>query len=162
MNFAKTRAGAQFNLATSGVADCRLADLDVDLGELALHGPNVYGFAPLLERIAGRFAVDPACVVMPGGGCSFANHLAMAAILKAGEEVLVEDPTYELLLSTLGYLGARITRFARRPEDRYDLDVEAVAAALEPRDPPRRPDQSAQPFRRPREYGDGSRHCRCG
>lgn len=130
MHFAKTGAGALYNLATSGVADCTLADLDVNLNALSLHGPNVYGFPPLVECVAARLAVDPGCVVMPGGGCSFANHLAMAAVLQAGDEVLVEDPTYELLLATLGYLGARVRRFARRHQDRYSLDVGAVVAGL--------------------------------
>ncbi len=130
MHFAKTRTGARYNLAGSGVADCVMADLDVDADALALHGPNVYGYPPLLERVAGRFGIDPACVVMPGGGCSFANHLAMAAILKAGDEVLVEDPTYELLLATLGYLGARVRRFERRPQQRYALDVDSIIDAV--------------------------------
>ena len=130
MHFAKTRTGARYNLASSGVADCVMADLDVGAEALALQGPNVYGYSPLLERVAGRFGVAPACVAMPGGGCSFANHLAMAAILKAGDEVLVEDPTYELLLSTLDYLGARVRRFARRPQQRYALEVDAVIGAL--------------------------------
>jgi len=130
MNFAKLKTHARYNLATSGVADCTLADLGVSLADLELHGPNAYGYAPLAERIAARFGVDPACVVVPGGGCSFANHLAMAAMLSPGDEVLAEAPTYELLLSTLGLLQARITRFSRHMAQDWRLDPHAVAAAL--------------------------------
>ena len=133
MNFAKLKTHAPYNLATSGVADCKLADLGLSLADLELHGDNAYGYAPLADAIAARFGLDPACVVVPGGGCSFANHLAMAALLSPGDEVLVEDPTYELLTSTLGYLQADLRRFDRRPQDGWRLDPDAVAAALTPR-----------------------------
>ena len=133
MNFAKLKTHAPYNLATSGVADCTLADLGLSLADLELHDQNAYGYEPLVERIAARFGVDPACVVAPGGGCSFANHLAMATLLSPGDEVLIEDPTYELMVSTLGYLQADLRRFSRRHEDAWRLDPEQVAARLTPR-----------------------------
>jgi hypothetical protein len=85
-----------------------------------------------MARVAARYGVDPACVVMPGGGCSFSNHLALSAMLAPGDEVLVEAPTYELLTSTLSYLGARIRSFARGPADGWRLDPARVAAAITP------------------------------
>jgi hypothetical protein len=130
MAFAKLRTGARYNLASSGVADCALADLDPDFGALELHGDNAYGYPPLIEVIAARFGVDPACVVIPGGGCSFANHLAMAALVAPGDEVLAEAPTYELLTSTLEYLGARVTLF---PRPAGALVVEEVATRVSER-----------------------------
>jgi len=133
MNFAKMAAPAPFNLATSGVADCTLADLDISLADLALHGPNAYGYAPLAEKIATRFGVEAAEVVVAGGGCSFANHLAMAALLSPGDEVLIEDPTYELLTATLTYFQADVRTFPRPPAGRYGLDVGAVVERLTPR-----------------------------
>ncbi|MGI8841894.1 MAG: pyridoxal phosphate-dependent aminotransferase [Caulobacteraceae bacterium] len=130
MRFAKLETEARFNLASSGIADRALVDLGVSMGDLALHGPNAYGHKPLIEIIAARFGVDPACVVAAGGGCSFANHLALAALVAPGDEVLVEEPTYELLISTLGYLQATVRRFPRRPRARWGLDPAAAAAAL--------------------------------
>lgn len=132
MRFAKLDTSARYGLASSGVADCALADLDLAIDDLALHGPNSYGYVPLVERIAGRFAIDSVHVVT-AAGASFANHLAMAAILSPGDEVLVEDPTYELLVSTLGYLQADIRPVVRRPGDGWSLDANAVAARLTPR-----------------------------
>ncbi len=133
MNFAKLETHSPFNLATSGVADAALADLGVTLDDLALHGENRYGYLPLMERIGARFGVDAACVVAAGGGASFANHLAMAALLSPGDEVLAEDPTYELLLSTLGYLQAEVRPLPRRLENRWALDLDEVVARLTPR-----------------------------
>jgi aspartate/methionine/tyrosine aminotransferase len=132
MRFAKLETAARFGLASSGVADCVLADLGVGLDDLALHGPNAYGYAPLTERIAGRFGIDPDCVVT-AAGASFANHLAMAAILSPGDIVLAEDPTYELLLSTLAYFQADVRAFVRRPETGWRLEADAVVGALPPR-----------------------------
>src|SRR5665213_1803147 len=101
------------------------------MAELELHGVNAYGYAPLVERIARRFRIDPACVVT-AAGCSFANHLALAALVSPGDEVLVEEPTYELLLSTLGYLGAKVRRFTRDLDRAWRLEPDRVAAALTP------------------------------
>jgi hypothetical protein len=126
MAFAKLDTAARFNLASSGVANCDFADLGAEPGDLVLHGDQPYGYAPLARAIAARFGIDPACVVIPGGGCSFANHLAMAALVAPGDEVLVEAPTYELLVATLEYLGARVSRF-ERPGGRLD-PATAVAA----------------------------------
>jgi aspartate/methionine/tyrosine aminotransferase len=132
MHFAKYGADARYNLATSGVAGCDLADLGVTLDDLALHGVNTGGYRPLMERVAARFGVDVGCVVMPGGGCSFANHLALAAILSPGDEALIETPTYELLASLLGYLQARVRSFERRPGEAWRLDPERIIAAITP------------------------------
>jgi aspartate/methionine/tyrosine aminotransferase len=131
MAFAKLETGARYNLASSGVADCALADLGADLGELELHGDDAYGWRPLIEAIAARFAVPPQCVVT-AAAASFANHLALAGLVAPGDEVLVEAPTYELLLSALGYLQAKVRRFERRPEREWRLDPDEVAERLTP------------------------------
>jgi aspartate/methionine/tyrosine aminotransferase len=132
MQFAKLRTNAKYNLASSGIPDCSLADFTISMDQLALRGPGAYGDPPLLARIAARFGIPEACVVTVSG-CSFANNLAFAGLVSPGDEVLVEDPTYELLLSTLEFYQARITRFARREEFGWRLDPDSVAAALTPR-----------------------------
>jgi aspartate/methionine/tyrosine aminotransferase len=132
MHFAKLKTRATYNLASSGVADCSLAELGATMTDFELHGDNAYGYPPLSERIASRFGIDAACVVT-AAGCSFANHLAMAALISPGDEVLVEDPTYELLLATLGYLQARIEKFERRPAEGWSLNANVIAARITPR-----------------------------
>ena len=93
----------------------------------------MYGYAPLLEAIARLKGVKPESVVH-AAGTSMANHLAMAALFAPGEEVLIEEPTYGLLLDAALYLGAKVRRFQRRFEDDYALDPEEVASNLTPRD----------------------------
>ena len=45
-----------------------------------------------------------------------ANHLAMAALLEPGDEVLIEHPAYGPLLDAALYLEADVKRFAARPK----------------------------------------------
>jgi aspartate/methionine/tyrosine aminotransferase len=129
MEFSKLRSGATYNLATSGILNCSIFDLDFRLDDLEINGPTIYGYPPLLEAIAGMKGVGPESVVH-SQGTSMANHLAMAAMISAGDDVLIEEPTYELLLSTAEYLGAKIRRFQRRLEDDYALDPAEVRANL--------------------------------
>src|SRR5207302_9436693 len=72
-------------------------------------------------------------VVTVAGGTSMANHLAMAAMIEHGDEVLIEQPTYDPLLAVAEYLGAEIKRFARRFEDGFKIDIEALEKQISPR-----------------------------
>jgi aspartate/methionine/tyrosine aminotransferase len=120
MHWAKTRSQARFNLATSGLANLSLKDLRVSLDDLEITGTTGYGYEPLIKSLADRHRVDPGCVVT-AAGTTFANHLAMAALINAGDEVLFERPAYEPLLALAHYLGADVKRFDRRFEDDFRL-----------------------------------------
>jgi aspartate/methionine/tyrosine aminotransferase len=132
MEWAKLRSAATYNLATSGVAGYPLAELGVNIEDLEINGPSEYGYPPLQERLARKNHVAPESVVA-ATGTSLANHLAMAACFEPGEEVLVEQPTYELLLSTARYLGAKIRRFRRRLEDDFRIDPQEIEKRVTPR-----------------------------
>ena len=125
IQFAKLRSGAKYNLASSGVMSYPLAELPVRLEDLEINGSDAYGYAPLQERLARLNGVPPECVVA-AAGTSMANHLAMAATVEPGDEVLVEHPTYETLVSALEYLGASVRYFERRLEDGFRVDPEEV------------------------------------
>ena len=117
MRFAKLETAARYNLASSGIADCALADFGASHGRSALHGDNACGYSPLVEPDRATLWRPGRLRGHPARGCSFANHLALAALVSPGDEVLVEAPTYELLTSTLRYLQADLRRFERRSED---------------------------------------------
>jgi aspartate/methionine/tyrosine aminotransferase len=130
MNWAKTQSHAKYNLATSGVGSFPLSG--IPMPALEINGPSGYGYRPLSAAIARHCGVDPDCVVS-AAGTSFANHLAMAALLDPGDEILLEHPTYELILSTADYLGAEIRRFARHEENGYAVDPQEIEKVLTPR-----------------------------
>lgn len=129
MLWAKTQGRAKFNLATSGVASFPLRELPITIDQMEINGDSTYGYAPLQQAIAKKCGVDPDCVVA-AAGTSMANHLAMAALIDPGDEVLIEQPTYELLISTLLYLGATLKHFSRSEESGYALDPREVRRAI--------------------------------
>ena len=132
LEWAKLQSAATWNLATSGVHPATLADIGGLPESIPLFGPNAYGYAPLVERIAAHHRVSPSQVAT-ATGCSMANFLALAALVEPGDEVLVERPTYEPLLLAALRLGAAVSRFDRRTEDGFRLDADAVIAAITPR-----------------------------
>ena len=122
IEWAKLRAGARYNLATSGVKNVTLAELGAALDDMEISGASTYGYAPLQAALAQKCGVAPECVVA-GAGTSGANHLAMAALLSPGDEVLIEHPAYDPMLGLALHLGARVKRFARRAENGFGVDT---------------------------------------
>ncbi|MBD0372417.1 MAG: aminotransferase class I/II-fold pyridoxal phosphate-dependent enzyme [Pyrinomonadaceae bacterium] len=132
MHWAKLKSQARFNLASSGLINYPLEKLPVKIEELELSGPSFYGYEPLQDALAAKTGAPRRCIVA-ATGTSMANHLVMAATLNAGDEVLIEHPTYELLINVAEYLGAEIKRFARTPEDSFRINPEEVARQISPR-----------------------------
>jgi aspartate/methionine/tyrosine aminotransferase len=131
MQWAKLHSSARFNLATSGLANYPLARLPVRLKDLEITGPNDYGYAPLQQRLSQKSGAPVECVAA-AAGTSMANHLALASVLDPGDQVLIEQPTYELLTSAARYLGAEIRRFPRRAEQDFRVDPAEVERACTP------------------------------
>src|SRR5205085_7803595 len=117
---------ARFNFASSGLVNYPLSKLPVKIEDLELSGESYYGYEPLQKALEAKCLVSSACVVA-ATGTSMANHLVMAALIKPGDEVLIERPTYELLVSTAQYLGAEVRRFTRSLENNFQIDLERVA-----------------------------------
>src|SRR5438093_12135803 len=134
MHWSKTQSRARFNLATSGVAAFPLRELPVDLMKLEINGDNNYGYPPLQAVIAEHHGVDPECVV-EAAGTSMANHLAMAAIIEPGDEVLIEHPAYGPILDVAYYLEANVKRFRRAAEKGWVVDPAEVRRATTPKSP---------------------------
>ncbi|HWN08209.1 MAG TPA: pyridoxal phosphate-dependent aminotransferase [Pyrinomonadaceae bacterium] len=131
MHWAKTSSRARFNLATSGLANLKLDELRVSLEDLEITGEGGYGYAPLIEALASRYQVDRECVVT-AAGTSFANHLALAALVQPGDGILIERPGYEPLLATALFLGAQVKRFQRRFEKQFQLTAAEIEENLSP------------------------------
>jgi hypothetical protein len=130
--WAKRRPHPAHDLGRSAVVACTLADLPGAREALELTGRNDDGWEPLVERVAARYGVRPDQVAT-ATGTSGANFLVCAALLRPGDDVLVERPAYDPLLAVPVMLGANPIRFERRFEDGFRLDLDRVAAALTPR-----------------------------
>src|SRR4029077_5436020 len=135
MHWSKTQSRARFNLATSGVASFPLRELPVQLETLEINGDNGYsgyGYPPLQNVIAAHHCVDPDCVV-ESAGTSMANHLPIAAIIEAGDEVLIEHPAYGPILDIAQYLQANVKRFRRAEENGWAINPAEVRRCITPK-----------------------------
>src|SRR5271154_7588547 len=115
MAWAKLHSNARFNMAVSGMLDYPLAELPVRIEDLEIGGTGPYGHQPLMERLAAKAAVPKECVVYTLG-TSMANFVALTALIHRGDEVLIERPAYDPLLTILEHIGAKVNRFERLPE----------------------------------------------
>jgi aspartate/methionine/tyrosine aminotransferase len=128
MYWAKTSSVAKYNLATSGLGNLKLSDLRVSLDDLEITDGG-YGYQPLIRSIGERYRVAAESIVT-AAGTTFANHLAMAALIKPGDEVFFEHPAYEPMLAAARYLGANVKRFSRTFENGFRIlpdELEALA-----------------------------------
>ena len=130
MQWAKKRPNVTYDLALSGILNLPFPELEATIDDIDLNGENLYGYGPLVDALAAHCHVSGEKVVTISGGTSMANHLAMAAAIDHGNEVLIEQPTYEPLLALAEYFGLKIKRFPRRFENDYVIDVDDVAANL--------------------------------
>ena len=131
MEWAKTRSHAKFNLATSGLLNFPFKEFPLQLENIELTAPGGYGYEPLMERLARHTGVPQECVVT-ATGTSLANHLAMAAVLDPGDEVLMELPVYGPILDVAEYLGACVKRISRRFENGFAIDLAELKKAITP------------------------------
>ncbi len=93
-----------------------------------------YGYPPLRQRIveSQRYQVAPEHLLVTSG-TQHANFLAFAATLEAGDEAIVESPSWEQpqVLCEAFKVEPRILR--RRPELGWRFDLDELRALLSPR-----------------------------
>jgi len=129
MEWVKTRPRARYEIGGSGIISVHIDELPEARDALEINDFNLYGYRPLIRALAERYQVSVDQVVT-APGTSMANYLAIAAIVGAGDEVLVEHPAYEPLLDIPELLGAKVGRFARR---RFHVDLGSLADQVSPR-----------------------------
>jgi aspartate/methionine/tyrosine aminotransferase len=132
MVWAKSRPAPRFDLAISNVLGCAIDDLPGARDALSLQGTNENGYPPLVEAIAGAYGL-PSTGVATAVGASGANFLVFAALLDAGDDVIIERPCYDPLIGAVRLLGANVVRVERDPERRFALAPDAVARVVTPR-----------------------------
>lgn len=132
MEWAKLHALAKINLTRSGLTDISLSELGVDRQGLEINGEHAYGYPPLVEAISARYRVREECVLTVNGA-SQGIFFVGAALLGPGDEVLVEEPAYEPLLSVPRFFRAEVKRFKRRFEQGYAVNLDNLLPALSAR-----------------------------
>jgi aspartate/methionine/tyrosine aminotransferase len=122
------------NLSESSVADRRLADLglEVDLDDLLLCYGDHRGDPVLREAVAAQGDGLGADDVLVTAGAAAALFGLATALLEPGDHAVVVRTNYATNLETPRAIGADLAIVDLRWEDGWALDVEAVAAAVQP------------------------------
>jgi len=132
VQWARTRTPARFDLAGSAVLPCSAEDLHTSARDIEVTGEHPAGFTPLVRAIGARYGL-PADHVTTGHGTTGANFLVCAALLDAGDEVLVEQPGYDALVGAPQLLGAVTTPFVREFAAGFQIDPADVRRAVSAR-----------------------------
>jgi aspartate/methionine/tyrosine aminotransferase len=125
----------EFNLADSGVHPVLLGELVAGedaraaLLRVPLHYPPVNGTPRLRERIASLHPGASAGNVLVTVGASEANAVVAAALLSAGDEVVVMEPGYRQVWGLAANLGCDVRSFPLVEDDGWRPDLDALERA---------------------------------
>lgn len=131
IEWAKRRSSARFNLATSGLENYPLSKLPAKIEDLEITGPGLYGYAELRERLVRKTGAPDESLVL-SIGTSMANFIALSALIERGDDVLIEQPTYQPMRHILQWLGATVRRFPRPPEKEWKIDIDQLRQLVRP------------------------------
>jgi aspartate/methionine/tyrosine aminotransferase len=132
LHWAKTRDTPPIDLAGSNLLHCTIEELPGAREALGLSTPSGDGYQPLVQAIADCYGTTPDRITT-APGCSGANLVAIAALVGAGDDVLVEQPTYDPLLGVCRLMGASIRRFTRRFDAGYAVEADEVRKLINTR-----------------------------
>jgi 2-aminoadipate transaminase len=99
---------------------------DADPGGVTAYGTSV-GYPPLRGWIAERHGVDVDRVLVTNGSLQ-ADYLLFEHLIRAGDDVVVEKPTYDRTLLNLRTMGSRIRQVTLEDDG---LDVDELRKLLE-------------------------------
>jgi aspartate/methionine/tyrosine aminotransferase len=134
---------ARYDLSGSGMADTvepwsddpdakALADAwsgTLDVTDLCRRDVRRSAREDFIDAVAARYGVDPARVT-PTLGASLAITQVLMAVLRPGDQVVVERPTYEPLHRVPEMLGANVSRLDRDAADGWAVRPERLARLL--------------------------------
>jgi len=108
-----------------GLRDSAIAAFTNDPGGVTGYGTSI-GYPPLRRWIAEQHGVDEANVLVTNGSMQ-ADAFLFATLVSAGDEVVVEKPTYDRTLLNLRGLGADVRMVSLQTDG---IDVDELAALL--------------------------------
>jgi len=130
---------AKYPLTASGVEDAvmrgacgKICDDALALEVLARRDERPKHIAAYRAAVAERYGVEPAHVC-PTLGASQAILHVLLALVRAGDHVIVERPTYEALHRVPTLLGADVSRLERKFDEGWSVVPERLAMLLTPK-----------------------------
>ncbi len=84
---------------------------------------------PLRNLLAEIHALDPRGLIVGNGSAELIFHTAFAFV-RAGDRVLIVEPTFGEYARAAALMGAEIVSFRARPEDNFEIDFDALARVV--------------------------------
>jgi capreomycidine synthase len=131
---------AKIDISSSGMQNYSLGQLRQmlnvpmhELDDLPFRDSPTLGCEPLRAAIAARYAPTRAERVMVTHGSTEGIFLALSAVVRPGDEVIVLSPVYQSLSSVAAALGATLRVWELSPADDFAPDLDRLAALMTPR-----------------------------
>ena len=131
---------ARIDISSSGMQNYSLGQLRSMLGvtvgeldDLPFRDSPTLGCEPLRSAIAARYAPTRAERVMVTHGSTEGIFLALSAIVRPGDEVVVLSPVYQSLSSVAAALGATLRIWELSPAENFTPDLDRLAALITPK-----------------------------
>ena len=121
-------ARARFDLSSSDMPPTRLSECG-PIADRSLAESHVGGGELLRAELARIYGGDATDYIVTAGA-SEANFAVYAALLGAGDRVVVEAPTYQPLHAIPRGLGAKVSSVVRRQDRGFHVGAEDVEASL--------------------------------
>lgn len=126
LEWARTHLGrVKYDLAKSNIRSVTKEELNLSLDQIDLAFGEEGGEVELRDLIARRYGV-PRTGVLVTAGATMGLFIACSAVLKAGDQALLESPIYEPIHRAAEHTGAELKTLERRFERGYQLDIEEV------------------------------------
>ncbi|HET6532876.1 MAG TPA: PLP-dependent aminotransferase family protein [Actinoplanes sp.] len=109
-----------------GLAAAAQRAFDADPAGMTAYGTSV-GYLPLRQWIADKHGVAPEQVIVTNGSLQ-ADAFLFNHLVAAGDDVVVENPTYDRTLLSLQNLGAKVHQVTIQPDG---VDVDELRGLLE-------------------------------
>ena len=122
----------EHDIGESAVKYLTVDDLDIDLQGVALRYGYHKGRPPLREIIANEHPGLSAENIIVTTGASEANFCVVSAIVKPGDHVIIEHPTYPSLYEVPRSLGCDVSLFTLRFEDQFKPDLDRLRDMIKP------------------------------
>jgi DNA-binding transcriptional MocR family regulator len=110
----------------AGLKAAAVRAFDTDPAGMTAYGTSV-GYQPLRKWIADRHGVSPDQVIVTNGSLQ-ADAFLFNHLVSAGDDVVVEKPTYDRTLLNLQNLGGKVHQVTMQPDG---IDVDELRGLLE-------------------------------